>query len=328
MKHIVLLFALILAILNASAQTSMVDVEVYLPFEPEVAGKIRQNASIFFNKCNAAYAKSTIVDLSGINLSESTKTDIKHLWDSSPFKVNGDVYMKMVENKDLYEANVIFYIKNYVEYEDIDGVPKKKDNPQKHQEFTLSFNRNGEIVDINKTVSIDVVGSEIKKGEIFSKVVKYVNYLTKAHSNKQLDVLEQLYSDNAIIITGLNTKGIRSSILNGGERIYSFETTGTIYTKKDKSQYLKDLRLVFANNAFVSVTYSDLKIYSHPSSNPKYEGIYYAKMIQHYRSSNYSDDGYLTLVWDFRRVNNPNPVIILRAWFNGDEDIANIKLNM
>ena len=56
------------------------------------------------------------------------------------------------------------------------------------------------------------------------------------------------------------------------------------------------------------MTFSDIKVSKHPSI----DGYYGVVLRQGYESSNYSDEGYLFMIWDFRDESHPQ--IHVRTW--------------
>ena len=58
------------------------------------------------------------------------------------------------------------------------------------------------------------------------------------------------------------------------------------------------------------MSFDDVKIVKHP--DPKKEGIYGVTVHQRWNSSNYSDEGYVFMVWDFTQPDEPQ--IHVRTW--------------
>ena len=80
------------------------------------------------------------------------------------------------------------------------------------------------------------------------------------------------------------------------------------YVKSNKKQYLTRLASVFRANKHIRVIFDEIKVMKHPAK-ANYYGV---TLKQGYSSDNYSDVGYLFLLWDF---NNPEmPQIHVRTW--------------
>jgi len=80
------------------------------------------------------------------------------------------------------------------------------------------------------------------------------------------------------------------------------------YKVQNKPQYLNSLATNFKNNKYIKVTFSDVEVVRHPA-NPNYYGV---TLHQHWKSSNYEDDGYLLLIWEFH--DGQDPIIHYRTW--------------
>ena len=124
-----------------------------------------------------------------------------------------------------------------------------------------------------------------------------MSYLTK-----DIDFLEQLFSEEALIVVGTVVK--RAAV--GEVRYLSPEQVR--YSVKRKREYLNRLREIFQANQRVEVNFTDFSIKRHPTK----VGIYGVSVKQNYRSDMYSDQGYLFLLWDFR--DRTAPKIHVRTW--------------
>ena len=133
-------------------------------------------------------------------------------------------------------------------------------------------------------------------------ILNYVEHLRTSYTTKDIDFLEQLFSENALIVVG--------TVVHTAPQ----EETGylppeqVIYNVKSKRQYLERLKQVFKSNRKIEVTFSDFHIMRHPTR----KGIYGVSLRQKYQSDLYSDDGFLFLLWDFR--DETAPQIHVRTW--------------
>lgn len=133
-------------------------------------------------------------------------------------------------------------------------------------------------------------------------ILNYVEHLRTAYTTKDIDFLEQTFSENALIIVG---KVIQSAQQPEGEYL---TPDLVLYNVKSKRQYLDRLRQVFLANKKIDVKFSNFHIMRHPTR----QGIYGVSLRQGYQSDLYSDDGYLFLLWDFRDASMPK--IHVRTW--------------
>ncbi len=129
------------------------------------------------------------------------------------------------------------------------------------------------------------------------------NYQT-AYSLQRIDYLDEIFSENALIITGtklrVTPKTENSPQLKSGKN-------DIIYLQQKKQEYINRLRRIFKNNEFVTLSFKDNDVIKANGCE-----IYGIQIRQLYSSSSYADEGYLFLLVDLR---NPDvPVIHVRTW--------------
>ena len=112
--------------------------------------------------------------------------------------------------------------------------------------------------------------------------------------------MEQVFSEDALIITGTV---IKQKALDGIDLPDKIK-----YEKHTKQEYINRLRGIFAKNSYIKVSFDEIKVMMHPV-NRNYYGV---TLHQGYKSSTYSDDGYLFLLWDF--TDEQAPKIHVRTW--------------
>ncbi len=133
-------------------------------------------------------------------------------------------------------------------------------------------------------------------------ILNYVEHLRTSYTTKDIDFLEQLFSDKALIIVGSVIRQVstpESNYLTPAQVVYNVRT---------KREYLTRLKQVFATNRSIELHFSDFHIMRHPTR----EGFYGVSLRQGYKSDHYSDDGYLFLLWDF--TDPYAPQIHVRTW--------------
>lgn len=133
-------------------------------------------------------------------------------------------------------------------------------------------------------------------------ILNYVEHLRTSYTTKDIDFLEQLFSDKALIIVG--------SVIRQASTPESHYLTPAqvVYNVRTKREYLTRLKQVFATNRSIELHFSDFHIMRHPTR----EGFYGVSLRQGYKSDHYSDDGYLFLLWDF--TDPYAPQIHVRTW--------------
>lgn len=140
-------------------------------------------------------------------------------------------------------------------------------------------------------------------------ILQFVELYRTAYNRKDVDYIERVFADDALIIVGRMVKTqpdqqSQSDIMQksgiGGERIRLL--------KRSKSKYLSALRQVFARNDFLDVEFENIKVTKH-KDDPYVYGV---TLVQKWRSSTYRDEGYLFLLIDF--VQEWQPKIYVRSW--------------
>ncbi len=133
-------------------------------------------------------------------------------------------------------------------------------------------------------------------------ILNYVEHLRSAYETKDIDFIRQLFSEQSLIIVGrvVRSTGSRELQMNNGAKVE--------YNILGKRRYIENLKRVFDSNSEIDLAFSEFRIMRHPTQS----GIYGVRLRQAYRSTLYSDDGYLFLLWDFR--DEAMPKIHVRTW--------------
>ena len=145
-------------------------------------------------------------------------------------------------------------------------------------------------------------GLEEKDAESRRVILNYMEHFRMSYVTKDIDFLEQLFSERALIIVG----NVVREASDDGRHYLSTEKVN--YNVRTKREYLDRLREIFNRNKAINVEFTDFSIRRHPTR----EGIYGVSVKQRYTSDIYSDEGYLFLLWDFR--DETAPKIHVRTW--------------
>ena len=193
------------------------------------------------------------------------------------------------------------------------GIPvdiEQADENEKRQELTIDFLNNGQIS--NVSIAIDMHRYEQIMAEKSSDIdyarrqviVDFVENFRTAYNRKDIKLLNSVFSDKALIITG---KVIYEKPNSDIDRM-TLRNNKVVYIKQTKQEYIQKLSSIFKMNKFVNVKFEDIDVVQHP----KYDDIYGVTLKQYWHTSHYSDEGYLFLMIDFRDANNP--LIQVRTW--------------
>jgi hypothetical protein len=138
-------------------------------------------------------------------------------------------------------------------------------------------------------------------------ILDFMERFRIAYNTKDIEFLEKVYSDDALIIVGSVLR--QKSGQNDFNRMSLLSKDKVKLVQVTKRQYLDGLKnRAFKTNAYVSVRFDSLMILRHE----KVPSIYGVTCWQHWKSSTYSDGGYLFLMMDFRKQGEP--VIHVRSW--------------
>ena len=145
-------------------------------------------------------------------------------------------------------------------------------------------------------------GLSVTDMERRTTILSFVENYRSFYDEKDLNAIDRIFSDDAIIITG--TVPMKKNFANDTQ---SWREQIT-YKVQSKPQYLTSLASNFKRNKYIKVTFSDVEVVRHPA-NPNYYGV---TLHQHWKSSTYEDDGYLLLIWEFH--DGQDPIIHYRTW--------------
>ncbi|MCD4665501.1 MAG: hypothetical protein K8R68_09525, partial [Bacteroidales bacterium] len=114
--------------------------------------------------------------------------------------------------------------------------------------------------------------------------------------------IESIFADDALIITGnkLKVSGSAESRYKSNDII--------VYNRYSKQEYIKKLKSSFDHKNFINIRFEDNTI---RKGGVKGE-LYGVQIKQYYYSSNYGDQGYLFLLIDLKKLEEP--IIHVRTW--------------
>ena len=290
--------------LTASAQYST-DFTVTELEDDELCANIDMAVSGLLTAFNNAQATGSTPSISGFDITPKVNEDIMKLWADCPFRcAETEVVERAVKTPHgEYQVRNIPLIMMPVEGQSKDVSWKK------YQEGVFTLDKEGMVVDFHLALDADLyikVMSNAAAVEDFERrqlILEYVERFRNAYCLKDMDFLQQIFSDDALIITGKVVKQVKSDINR-----QSLNNAKIEYSKQNKKQYLTNLAKVFKANKRINVSFDEIKVVKHPAK----EAFYGVTLKQGWSSDNYSDEGYVFLLWDFT---NPDlPQIHVRTW--------------
>lgn len=261
---------------------------------------MQENGTRLLTELNNAQGEKRELSLKGIGISKEASQSLFSMWEVCPFRCDE---LEIIESC-LRRNNGGYQIRNIpVIMEPLSGERFEED---RYQEVVLNFDAQGTITDICFTISssqykqIMRTNLEVTDLRRRSLVIDFVEQFRTAYNRKDMDFLEDIFSDDALIITG---KTVRRVPVDGIGSTVDVELIA-----QSKREYLNKLAKVFAANKRINVIFEDVKVARHGSK----ENIYGVKLVQHWNADTYSDKGYLFLLWDFKDESHPQ--IHVRAW--------------
>lgn len=299
MKKVVLSFALlIITITNAIA-----DVRVTISGgldNVSLVSRMEQKMSDILTEVNRAQASGSNLNFKMLKLPTSVQKSMSMLWENSPFEcTDEEIVESCIETGTGYQVrNIPLMMKPRAD---------RAFNENEYQEAVISFDKNGEVESFYLSISLNLYMNVVRANKELTDlrrrqlILDYVEQFRTSYNTKDLKFLEQVFSDDALIITG---KVIKSKPSDG-----TFLPQEKItYRKYNKQEYLTHLKASFAAKSWIKVTFDEIEVMRHPTN----KDFYGVTLHQGYSSSNYHDDGYLFLLWDFTDENNPQ--IHVRTW--------------
>lgn len=289
---------------NASAQyaTHFFVTEVE---DQDLSDNICLAVSDLLTAFNTAQHDGTTPELTQINITPEAASVIAKLWADCPFTCMDDEIVERateLPSKELQIRNIRLIMKP------IEGQSKDV-SWKKYQEGVVTLDPTGRITNfhiaIDPELYISVMGSAraVEDVERRMLILEYVERFRNAYNLKDMPFLEQIYSEDALIITGKVVKQVKSDVKMADVNNVKIE-----YSRQNKKEYLGRLAEVFKRNKRINVTFDEIKVVRHPAKTD----FYGVTLKQGWEADSYSDVGWLFLLWDF--TNPAAPQIHVRTW--------------
>ena len=264
-----------------------------------VKSKMESSVSRMLTEINAAQEAGRSLNFSAMgNIGTRVQQSMAMLWENSPFVcTDGEIIEHCITTGNGYQVrNIPLLMK---------PTGEREFNEDEYQEAVVSFDRQGNVesfyLSISMNLYMNVIKSNLELTDLRRRqlILDYVEQFRTAYNQKDINFLNQVFSEDALIITGTVIQQKHSE---------GFSTPKIKYNKLSKEQYIQKLRGVFARNSYIKVTFDEIEVMRHPV-NPNFYGV---TLLQGWTSGTYHDDGYLFLLWDF--TNESAPQIHVRTW--------------
>ncbi|MDE7386815.1 MAG: nuclear transport factor 2 family protein [Muribaculaceae bacterium] len=279
------------------------------------AQKIEKNIAGLLTAINrAATNQSPTIDFSGIDITEDASYSLMLIWENVRMHTfDDDIIQKCMRlgsapNLRGYEVQNI-------------GVEMMPLNPSEYkearnQEITITLDPQGRISDFVISMGLHQYASMMKGAKTLEdidqrqQILHFVEQFRTAYCEKNKQFMEDIFSDDALIITGRVRQ--RANVEQGISTVVE-------YTKQTKREYLTRLFQKFDTpNSYINVKFDDIEV----ERNPINPDIYGVTVRQEWHSTGYSDVGTVFLLWDFTNKNKPK--IYVRTW-QPNEDTHRFK---
>lgn len=268
----------------------------------KVKSHMERNASLLLTAINQAESTNSDINYSGIDIDNLASQSIGMMWKNVHFRIVDDDIVDHCLSIRSSKGTVIGYqVRNIaIEMKPFDD----SYDGDLNQEVCINFDRDGKISDFNIAMGLHQYTKLMKEGERVNdmdrrmQILHWVEQFRNAYIQKDINFMENVFSDDALIITGKVVK----------RRHTDMKPINVEYTTQGKQQYLAGLRRVFRNNSYINVKFDDITIVRH-GAKPNYYGV---TLKQGWNTKGYSDEGVVFIVWDF--TDELHPQIHVRTW--------------
>ena len=276
---------------------------------PLTIGTAERNLGIVLTEINRAQKAKTILTTSKLPMDNFSLKSLLRIWAVTPFYCDDE---EVVERVWIFKDGSMM-----VSHIPLIITPENEDfGMGTYQEAVVEFDADGNIVDFRFALDAQMTESMEHCGSVVEKekqmiILQYVERFRTAYNQKDISTIEKMFSDDALIITGRVVMQKQNEMTPAKAKVE--------YTKQNKKQYILNLKKAFARNKWIDVKFSQI---GDDGVNGGCAGItrskvdptkYGIRLRQEWKSSSYSDEGYLFLLWEFPE-DGSDPIIHVRTW--------------
>ena len=319
MKKLFLFLSFVLYGQLTKAQT-----DVTFEFSDGVEGQIKtrmeQNIARLLTAINQACdAKNDEINFKGVQFegSETATMTVGMLWNAVHFRTqDDDFYQTCLQHKQAGRTTGYQVRGIYMDMVPVDD--SYKDDLS--QEFVIELDAQGRIRDLNIAMNKLQYQNLMREGERLDdldrreQIIAFCEQFANAYHKMDLQFMDDIFSDDALIITGNVRKRAPATITMRKTPEVALPNQNKVdYTVQTKAEYLSNLKNLFnrqknMKGGFIDVQFDDYSIVRHPAK-PNYYGV---TLRQRWSSKGYQDEGIVFLVWDF--TDEEHPKIQVRTW--------------
>ena len=311
MKKIILAILLLAIPCIVTAQTISVTLTTDEGYARPVAiSKAEANLSKVLSEINKAYNEKRVLNIVGLPMNDFAIDALTMLWEVAHFYVDDT---EVVDRIWVFEGNGFME----VQHVPIIITPENGSSSGTFQGAVIEFDLNGKITDFRFALDAQVresmtnCGNGVVDKERSMLILQYIERFRTAYNTKDINFLQDIFSDDALIITGkvVTRKSFQDATIKISPQV--------TYKKQNKTQYINNLRRAFARNQWIDVKFEQIANggstgcggITRSDKNPNLYGV---RLRQEWKSSTYSDEGYVFLLWNFADPDKPE--ITVRTW--------------
>ena len=295
--------------------------------EPSLKSTMERNLSLLLTAINKAQKAGRPISFSGISITETAHTGLANTWENVKFSCTA-------------KNNLCYCLRDVSEY-NVRDIPVRITRSDSYKgdlnrSLSISFNRQGFITAVRfaaeKTTYNRIMsaagGSEVRDEARRRTILAFVENYRNYYIEKNLKAIEQIFDNNALIITG---RVIRVATRHKSDLGKMTMSKNVVYRKQNKAEYIKNLERVFKANKYIQLdfNYNGVTVVQ-DKEKPYIYGVTLKQVwnSQNKSGKNYSDEGYLFLAWDFSDESHPQ--IHVRTWqpveaVSSPDDIINLN---
>lgn len=264
---------------------------------------VQSNLTDAISELNRAFFAKAKPKLNTLAMDDGARTTITEMWDTKSFYCP----------EFLLVHNLLRRSDGLLEVRGIPIFYERKSSERFDDELVFILNPQGVITDIRIALDkekylrmFDQVNS-LQDKVLYEIVLNFVENYRTAYNRKDINFIDRVFSNDALIIVGrVLSKGESLPDNLGLNKLSANKDVS--YSRLNKDQYIRNLRTCFIKNRFVRLEFSDFKVQRHPM----HEHVFGVQLHQKWRSSTYNDDGYLFLIINLRDLDEPQ--IWVRTW--------------
>lgn len=211
---------------------------------PTALNTAAHNLGLLLTEINRAQQAKSILTTKDLPMDEFALKSLLRLWAVTPFYCDDE---EIVERCWIFKNGtmMVSHIPLIITPEDESfGVGA-------YQEAVVEFDSNGHITDFRLALDAHTAESMERCGSVVEKerqmiIMQYIERFRTAYNQRDSNYIEQIFSDDALIITGkVVTTRSRSDLGGMNQKVE--------YTKQTKEQYIRNLKKAFKRNKWINV---------------------------------------------------------------------------